>query len=72
VTIAKINKIEVTNFAYVKKYDLVVENNQGSQIKITALQSTTDSTVEVVKVQPYQTNIDATINQVIQTVKSVN
>ena len=53
VQFTKINKIEVSNTTTSKKYTMIVENEKGKPLKVEAVQVNGETSVEVIKVQPY-------------------
>lgn len=72
VVISKVNKIEVSETSSAKKYSFVVENTQGKQVKIDAVQINGESSVDVIKVRPYVSTEDKVVSKEVKTVKKVN
>lgn len=47
-----VKKIDVFNSTLADKYELIVENNAGQEVKITAIQDNHDQSVNVLSVVP--------------------
>ncbi len=50
-TVSKIIKIDVVNTTLASKYELVIENQKGEELTVTAIQDKYDQTVEVISVK---------------------
>jgi len=49
--VSKIHKIDVINSSLSTKYELTVENSKGEEVKVVAVQSKDDKSIDVVSIK---------------------
>jgi len=49
--VSKIHKIDVINSSLSTKYELTVENSKGEEVKVIAVQSKDDKSIDVVSIK---------------------
>lgn len=67
VTISKIKSISVSNSSSFQKFELVVENTEGEEVKIVAVQDKDDKSVEVLSVETVEEQV-----KVVENVQTIN
>ena len=65
-------KIDVINTTLASKYELVVENQKGEELTITAIQDKYDQTVEVISVKQVETVVETRQHTEVTNTKKVD